>query len=188
MAVDPEELLPTETIDLELSAESRALPAFERPLLPQFRDFRLLTSPPWVRTLGKLTMEVGTQGWKFPTPPEAVLPAERQPSSPRPEPQPESTDPASEAAPTRTRILPPRDKGSVLNEQVSSDLVILDEAQRIKTRESKTAQVARSIRRSRSWAMSGTPIENRPDDLVNIFGFVDPQRIPPDTPTLKLPE
>ena len=36
--------------------------------------------------------------------------------------------------------------------------------------------------------MSGTPIENRPDDLVNIFAFVDPQRIPPDTPTQKLPD
>src|SRR5205085_10551989 len=35
---------------------------------------------------------------------------ERQPSSPQPEPQPESPNPAPEAAPARTRILPPRDK------------------------------------------------------------------------------
>ncbi len=30
--------------------------------------------------------------------------------------------------------------------------------------------------------MTGTPIENRIDDLVNIFAFVDPDRIPPETP------
>src|SRR5438094_5246429 len=69
MTGNPEGILPRlETIDVELSAESRPLPAFERALLPQPRDFRLLTSPPWVRGLGKLTMEIGTLGWKFPTP------------------------------------------------------------------------------------------------------------------------
>ena len=36
--------------------------------------------------------------------------------------------------------------------------------------------------------MSGTPIENKPEDLVNIFAFVDPHRIPPDTPAKRLPE
>lgn len=81
-----------------------------------------------------------------------------------------------------------RDANFVLDENISFDLVVLDEAQRIKTRESKTAQVVRSIKRSRSWAMSGTPVENRPDDLVNIFAFVDPQKVPPDTPTQKLPD
>ena len=30
--------------------------------------------------------------------------------------------------------------------------------------------------------MTGTPIENRTEDLVNIFAFVDPGRIPPETP------
>ncbi len=53
------------------------------------------------------------------------------------------------------------------------DLLVLDEAQRIKNRESRTAQVARSIPRRRSWALTGTPIENRPEELVvalRIFG------------------
>jgi SNF2 family DNA or RNA helicase len=62
------------------------------------------------------------------------------------------------------------------------DVVVLDEAQRIKNKDSKTAQAVRAINRSRSWALTGTPIENHPDDLVNIFAFVDPDRIPPDTP------
>jgi SNF2 family DNA or RNA helicase len=68
------------------------------------------------------------------------------------------------------------------------DIVVLDEAQRIKNRESKTAQAVRDIKRSRSWALTGTPIENRPEDLVNIFAFVDPDRIPPETPAKMLPK
>ncbi len=75
-----------------------------------------------------------------------------------------------------------RDIGDGTAADVQFDLVVLDEAQRIKTKESKTAQAVKSIRRDRSWAMSGTPIENKIDDLVNIFSFVDPERIPPDTP------
>jgi SNF2 family DNA or RNA helicase len=68
------------------------------------------------------------------------------------------------------------------------DVVVLDEAQRIKNREAKTAVAVRSISRDRSWAMTGTPIENRVEDLVNIFAFVDPHRIPPETPPRLLPE
>jgi SNF2 family DNA or RNA helicase len=36
--------------------------------------------------------------------------------------------------------------------------------------------------------MTGTPIENRIDDLLNIFAFVDPERVPADTPAKLLPE
>jgi len=54
------------------------------------------------------------------------------------------------------------------------DLVILDEAQRIKNVNNTTSQVVRSIRRTRSWALTGTPIENTPDDLVGIFEFLSP--------------
>jgi SNF2 family DNA or RNA helicase len=54
------------------------------------------------------------------------------------------------------------------------DLVILDEAQRIKNSRSTTSEVVRSIQRTRSWALTGTPIENTPDDLVGIFEFLSP--------------
>jgi SNF2 family DNA or RNA helicase len=67
-------------------------------------------------------------------------------------------------------------------------VVVLDEAQRIKNREAKTARVVRGLHRQRSWALTGTPIENRPEDLVNLFAFVDPERIPPETPTRRLPQ
>src|SRR5262249_25570067 len=53
---------------------------------------------------------------------------------------------------------------------------------------SKTAQVVRSVKRERSWALTGTPIENRPDDLVNLFEFIDPGRIPAETPARMLPK
>ncbi len=51
---------------------------------------------------------------------------------------------------------------------------MLDEAQRIKNRASTTSQVVRSISRTRSWALTGTPIENSPEDLVAIFEFLLP--------------
>jgi SNF2 family DNA or RNA helicase len=81
-----------------------------------------------------------------------------------------------------------RDVEIVDADDVRFDLVVLDEAQRVKNRESKTAQAARCLRRSRSWALTGTPIENKPEDLVNLFAFIDPDRVPPDTPAKELPK
>ncbi|QDU22015.1 ATP-dependent helicase HepA [Urbifossiella limnaea] len=80
-----------------------------------------------------------------------------------------------------------RDADLAADPRVYFDAVVLDEAQRIKNRDSKTAQTVRSIRRGRSWAISGTPIENSHEDLVNLFAFIDPDRIPPDCPPKHLP-
>lgn len=79
-----------------------------------------------------------------------------------------------------------RDADFALDENVEFDLVILDEAQRIKNEGNKTAEVVRSLNRKRSWAMTGTPIENRPADLINIWAFVQPGEIPNDTPIKEL--
>jgi SNF2 family DNA or RNA helicase len=67
-----------------------------------------------------------------------------------------------------------RDRDVVTEPPVRFDLVVLDEAQRIKNRSSTTSEVVRSISRARSWALTGTPVENSSDDLVGIFEFLAP--------------
>lgn len=315
-------LIEVEVVNVALPVEVRGLPRFDRPMEVKVRDARLLTDQPWVRSLGRLPMDVMTSGWKFPTPTDTPLgPLKPKPTSPAPE---SSSAPAPKVGmePGRTRLRPPsdavqfkdrllyllqppledlfggkqvqlpfqpypyqvqgiaflmprhsaliademglgktaqviialrlllhagmintalivcpkplvinwtrelrlwaedvpfevitgdtktrrflwessrcpvkvvnyevltRDADMVADEKVRFDVAVLDEAQRIKNRESKTAKVVRTINRDRSWAMSGTPIENRVEDMINIFDFVDPHRIPPGTPTKMLP-
>jgi SNF2 family DNA or RNA helicase len=311
-------------VEVALPVEAVPHPRFERPLQAGVREARLLTAPPWVRTLGKLPLEIGTVGWKFPVPPtEGPPPAGEKPKPLLPPPL---ADAAAQAlAPPRksTRLKPPsevvvfkdrllyllqpplenlfagkqvrlpfqpfkyqlegiaflmprhaallademglgktaqtivalrllfhaglihkallvcpkplvnnwsrelrswaedvpfeviggdtqarrggwlvsncplklvnyeiltRDADLLDDDRLHFDVVVLDEAQRIKNKGSKTADAVCSIKRTRSWALTGTPIENKPDDLVNIFAFVDPDRIPADTPARRLPQ
>ena len=76
----------------------------------------------------------------------------------------------------------------VLDADLHFDLVVLDEAQRIKNTGSATNQIACSIRRSRNWALTGTPIENTPDDLVGIFEFLSPGYLRPGLGAKRLSE
>ena len=318
---DPFPIPQIDTIDLVPGVEVRSLPRFDKPMQPTVREAPLLNSPPWVRALGKLGMDVSTQGWKFPVPPELMQTAPKpqeslfrmvervQPDAFADKDAKTRIRPPSETAVFKDRLLyllqPPledifagkqvvlpfkpfeyqlkgiaflmprhaaliademglgktaqviialrllfdaglignvlvvcpkplvinwtrelriwgedipfevvggdtaarkatwfvsncplklvnyemltRDAEFVTDEKVRFDVVVLDEAQRIKNKESKTAQVVRAIHRDRSWAMTGTPIENRMEDLINIFAFVDPHRIPPDTPAKLLP-
>jgi SNF2 family DNA or RNA helicase len=66
------------------------------------------------------------------------------------------------------------------------DLVLLDESQRIKNRTSATSQIVRSISRKRSWALTGTPVENSTDDLVGIFEFLAPGFLSPEMKPRKM--
>jgi len=73
-----------------------------------------------------------------------------------------------------------RDRRILEDPAMRFDLVVLDESQRIKNRSATTSQVVRSISRSRSWALTGTPVENSPEDLVGIFEFVAPGHLTSD--------
>ena len=59
------------------------------------------------------------------------------------------------------------------------DLVILDEAQRIKNFSTKTAEAVKSIPRRHSLVLTGTPLENRLEDVYSIVQFLDPHLLSP---------
>ncbi len=52
------------------------------------------------------------------------------------------------------------------------DVVIADEAQRAKNR-NPTSAALKGLLRARSWALTGTPIENDEDELASIMEFID---------------
>ena len=52
--------------------------------------------------------------------------------------------------------------------------VVLDEAQKIKNRETRIARVVRELKPEYRWALTGTPIENRLDDVRSLFDFILP--------------
>ncbi|MYE01575.1 MAG: DEAD/DEAH box helicase [Alphaproteobacteria bacterium] len=56
--------------------------------------------------------------------------------------------------------------------------VVADEAQRIKNR-NDTSQAVKSLSRTRSWALTGTPVENHEDELASIMEFVDHRKDAP---------
>ncbi len=55
-------------------------------------------------------------------------------------------------------------------------VVIADEAQRIKNTNTDAHAAVCGLPRSSSWALTGTPLENRLDDLIAILAFVAPGR------------
>jgi SNF2 family DNA or RNA helicase len=54
------------------------------------------------------------------------------------------------------------------------DIVILDEAQRIKNPGSSLSLACKLLSRRWSWALTGTPVENSVEDLLAIFSFLRP--------------
>jgi superfamily II DNA or RNA helicase len=59
------------------------------------------------------------------------------------------------------------------------DLVILDEAQRIKNWRTKTADRVKRLRSPYAFVLTGTPLENRLDELYSVFQFIDPTILGP---------
>jgi SNF2 family DNA or RNA helicase len=59
------------------------------------------------------------------------------------------------------------------------DVVVLDEAQRIKNWESKTSKAVKKLRSRYAIVLTGTPLENRLEELYSIVQFVDDRRLGP---------
>ncbi len=59
------------------------------------------------------------------------------------------------------------------------DLVILDEAQRIKNFNTKTADAVKGIPRKQALVLTGTPLENKLEDVYSIVQFLDPHLLGP---------
>ena len=59
------------------------------------------------------------------------------------------------------------------------DLIILDEAQRIKNFSTKTAMAVKSLPRRHAMVLTGTPLENRLEDVYSIVQFLEPRRLAP---------
>src|SRR5213075_3589333 len=64
-------------------------------------------------------------------------------------------------------------------EQAKWDLIILDEGQRIKNWEAKTSRVIKGLKSRFALVLSGTPLENRLDDLFSVVEFIDDRRLGP---------
>jgi superfamily II DNA or RNA helicase len=61
----------------------------------------------------------------------------------------------------------------------SPDLVVLDEAQRIKNWNTRTARSVKKLASPYALVLTGTPLENRLEELVSIVQFVDQHRLGP---------
>jgi superfamily II DNA or RNA helicase len=59
------------------------------------------------------------------------------------------------------------------------DLIILDEAQRIKNFSTKTADAVKRIPRNHALVLTGTPLENKLEDVYSIVQFLDPHLLSP---------
>jgi SNF2 family DNA or RNA helicase len=64
-------------------------------------------------------------------------------------------------------------------EKARWDLIILDEGQRIKNWEAKTSRVIKRLVSRFALVLSGTPLENRLDDLHSVVAFIDPHQLGP---------
>ncbi|MGH3785682.1 MAG: DEAD/DEAH box helicase [Pseudonocardiaceae bacterium] len=96
-------------------------------------------------------------------------------------------DVASYTGPDRTRVLKRATPGSVVLTsygvlrsdatslaQVDWDTVVLDEAQQIKNPDAQAAHAARALSARLRVAMTGTPVENRLDELWSLLAFTNP--------------
>lgn len=63
--------------------------------------------------------------------------------------------------------------------RMAPDLVILDEAQRIKNWKTRIARTVKSIESPFALVLTGTPLENNLEELYSIVSFIDPHKLGP---------
>jgi superfamily II DNA or RNA helicase len=69
--------------------------------------------------------------------------------------------------------------GEEVQRRLAPDVIVLDEAQRIKNWQSRTAQTVKRLRSPYAFVLTGTPIENRIDEIYSIVQFLDPHLLGP---------
>ena len=62
-----------------------------------------------------------------------------------------------------------------INATLAADVIILDEAQRIKNWQTKTATAIKRLKSPYAFVLTGTPVENRIDEIYSIIQFLDPR-------------
>ncbi len=66
-----------------------------------------------------------------------------------------------------------------INSILAPDVIILDEAQRIKNWQTKTANAVKRLKSPYAFVLTGTPLENRIDEIYSIAQFLDPRLFGP---------
>ncbi len=66
-----------------------------------------------------------------------------------------------------------------VNQRLRPDVVILDEAQRIKNWDTKTTRAIKRLSSRYAFVLTGTPIENRIDEIHSLMDFLDPSVLGP---------
>jgi len=66
-----------------------------------------------------------------------------------------------------------------VNTRLRPDVVVLDEAQRIKNWNTQTAQAIKRLRSRFAFVLTGTPIENRIDEIRSLIDFLNPAALGP---------
>ena len=66
-----------------------------------------------------------------------------------------------------------------VNHRLRPDVVVLDEAQRIKNWSTKTTRAIKRLRSRYAFILTGTPIENRIDELYSLMDFLNPSLLGP---------
>jgi superfamily II DNA or RNA helicase len=68
---------------------------------------------------------------------------------------------------------------ALVNAALKPDCVIFDEAQRIKNWDTQTAQAVKKVQSRYAFVLTGTPLENRIDELYSLMSILDPQALGP---------